>query len=89
MKGRLCAIYRCSRKSELYLYLDKERDPEDLPEQLRRELGRLHPVMTLMITPQRRLARARAEQVLAGIEESGYFLQLPPLPAAGEGMRGG
>lgn len=83
MEGRICQIWRCSRRAELYLYLDKKDSPESLPEELRQQLGRLEPVMVLHITAARKLARVSAEQVLQGIAERGYYLQLPPTPLPG------
>jgi uncharacterized protein YcgL (UPF0745 family) len=34
--------------------------------------------MQLEITPERKLARENAADVLKGIEENGFFLQMPP-----------
>jgi hypothetical protein len=34
--------------------------------------------MTLVLTPQRQLARVKAADVLEGIAERGFFLQMPP-----------
>ena len=38
------------------------------------------PVMLLQLAPGRKLARADAQQVLAAIEEQGFYLQMPPTP---------
>lgn len=83
LKERTCTIYRSSRKRELYVYMDEQAAPEELPEALRRDLGKLSQVMTLLITPERRLARVNARQVLEAIGSKGYFLQLPPNMEAG------
>ena len=78
MMERTCKIYRCARKREMYLYLDEQAAPGDLPEALRKDLGALEEVMTLHLWPARKLARVRAAQVLEAIDRNGYFLQLPP-----------
>ena len=75
---RLCQIYRSPRREEMYLYLDKARGLDDVPEALLRQFGEPEPVMTLLISPERRLARADATEVLAQIETQGYYLQMPP-----------
>lgn len=73
-----CAVYRCSKQDEMYLYLRADLQPDDLPEALRRITGRLHHVMALELTPQRRLARVEAAAVIERLNASGYYLQMPP-----------
>jgi uncharacterized protein YcgL (UPF0745 family) len=34
--------------------------------------------MTMLLHPERKLARADINKVLADIEEQGYYLQMPP-----------
>ena len=66
------------KKEELYLYLDKKDDFSGLPEALLQSVGKLEFVMELELTPERKLAREKAEKVLAGLQEKGFFIQLPP-----------
>jgi hypothetical protein len=73
-----CKIYRSLKKDEMYLYLDAEADLDDLPEGLRRIVGRLELAMELELTPERKLARADVNDVLRNIREKGYHLQVPP-----------
>lgn len=71
-------VYKSLRKDETYLYL-RERDAFDaLPEPLRVQLGTLEFVLEVDLSPPRRLARADAVAVRAGLAGDGYFLQLPP-----------
>ena len=79
---RLCQVYKSPRREEMYLYVDKARGLEDVPEALLRQFGEPEPVMTLLLAPARRLARADPVEVLAQIEKQGYYLQLPPTPEA-------
>ncbi len=65
----------------MYLYVDRERDLEDVPEALLTQFGEPQSLMTLVLTPERKLARAEAAEVLAQIADNGYYLQLPPTPA--------
>lgn len=75
---RICQIFRSSRRAEMYLFVDKAQGLEDLPEALLAQFGEPQPVMTLLLTPTRKLARASAADVLAQIESQGFYLQMPP-----------
>jgi uncharacterized protein YcgL (UPF0745 family) len=78
---RLIEIFKGTRKAESYLYVDKAQGLADVPEVLLAQFGEPRSVMTLMLDPQRKLARANAAEVLAKIEEQGYYLQMPPTQA--------
>lgn len=75
---RICQVFRSPRRAEMYLYVDKARGLEDLPEALLAHFGEPQPVMTLLLTPERKLARASAAEVLAKIDSEGFYLQMPP-----------
>ncbi len=75
---RLVEVFRASRKEEMYLYVDKARGLEDVPEALLRQFGEAKSVMTLLLEPGRKLARADAAEVLAQIDSQGFYLQMPP-----------
>ena len=74
----LCEVFRSPRREGMYLYIDKAQGIEALPEALLASFGQPVSVMTLLLTPERRLARADATAVLGAIEEYGYYLQMPP-----------
>ena len=80
----ICAVFRSRRNPDTYLYVDHHEGLGRVPEELQRELGGTESAMTLVLTPQRRLARTSAAEVLRAIREQGYYLQMPPLP---EGLR--
>lgn len=75
---RLCSVYSGSREDQLYLFVDRNEGLSRVPAALLERFGESRLVMTLVLTPERQLARADAGRVLAAIEENGYFLQLPP-----------
>lgn len=77
----LCEVFRSSRKEETYLYVVKSRGLEDVPEFLLKQFGEPHSVMTLVLDSNRKLARANTQEVLAALEEQGYYLQMPPTHA--------
>jgi uncharacterized protein YcgL (UPF0745 family) len=77
----LVQVYKAAKKEETYLYVRMQRGLEDVPEELLSQFGEMSPVLSLKLTPDKKLARANAQDVLAAIEASGFYLQLPPTPA--------
>ncbi|KAA0011355.1 YcgL domain-containing protein [Billgrantia pellis] len=75
----LCEIFKSPRKEEMYLYVDKRQGLAEVPEALLERFGKPVSTMTLILTPEKRLARADASDVMAAIREKGYYLQLPPV----------
>jgi len=73
-----CFIYKSNKKDQLYLYLDKQDEFSCIPEAILKSIGQPEFVMQLEITPERKLARENAVEVLKGIEEHGFFIQMPP-----------
>jgi uncharacterized protein YcgL (UPF0745 family) len=78
MNNCLVTIYRSKREEGLYLYVEKTEDVSRIPEPLLQQLGKMDVVMTLVLDPARKLARADASKVLSAIEAQGFYLQLPP-----------
>ncbi|MBB3189280.1 YcgL domain-containing protein [Halomonas cerina] len=74
----LCEVFKSPRKEEMYLYVDKRQGLAEVPEALLERFGRPLPAMTLILSPERRLGRATAADVMAAIRDKGYYLQLPP-----------
>ena len=75
---RLIEVFRSPRKAEMYLYVDKAAGYKELPDALLKQFGEPESVMTLVLTPERKLARADAAEVLQQIEAQGFYLQMPP-----------
>lgn len=73
-----CYIYKSSKKDQLYLYLPNKDDFEAIPPILMDTMGKPEFVMELELTAERKLARADAAEVLAGLQEKGFYLQMPP-----------
>ena len=77
-----CIIYRCGKKDEMYLYVPwAEEDTvalDSLPPALFQLTGKLTKVMELELSPDRKLSRANANDVIASIEEKGFYIQMPP-----------
>lgn len=73
-----CQVYRSDKKAETYLYLAEGTDFADLPLELQNHFGAPALVMQLELGRSSRLARVDAKSVLRSLDESGYYLQLPP-----------
>lgn len=75
----LVSIYNSRKREEMYLYVKKGADlQQTVPVKLLEALGTALPVFDLLLTPERKLARAEASEVLRAIDEQGFFLQMPP-----------
>ncbi len=76
----LISIYRSSKREGMYVFVPRETDPASLPSSLLTHFGQPVHAMDLVLTPERRLARAKAGDVLQAINEQGFYLQMPPNP---------
>jgi len=73
-----CSVYRSPKKEGMYLYVPKQNSFERVPAELLQTFGTPGHVMDLELTPDRKLARASAPDVINGINQKGYYLQMPP-----------
>ncbi|MEA2119375.1 YcgL domain-containing protein [Halovibrio sp. HP20-50] len=79
MKDKLiCEVFKSSRKDEMYLYIDKRQGLKQVPEQLLETFGKPVPVFTMLLTADKKLSRVKAVDVVEGIKENGFYLQMPP-----------
>ena len=74
----LCEVFKSPRKEEMYLYVDKREGLARVPEALLERFGKPVSTMTLILSAEKRLGRARAGDVMAAIREKGFYLQMPP-----------
>lgn len=75
----LTAIYKSSKKEELYLYLTKKDDFSAVPDALLQHFGEPVFVMVINLAKREKLAREDIQNVRAKLDEQGYFLQMPPM----------
>jgi len=73
-----CSVIRSSLKDFTYIYLAEDHQFDDLPVALRNVFGEPEFVMTLVLTPDRKLAYENVETVMQNLAEQGYHLQMPP-----------
>jgi len=76
--SRLVKIFKGARKPDAYLYVDFTDELSRVPEALLSQFGDTIEVLSLKLSADRELARADAAEVLAQIERTGFYLQLPP-----------
>ena len=75
---KLCWIYRSAKQNEMYLYMPKKDDFEDIPEVLMSRFGNPSFVMELELHAERKLARADVNEVIKSLADNGFYLQMPP-----------
>ena len=79
---RVIEIFKGHKKEEMYLYVEQKNGLKSVPDDLLATFGQTESVMVLVLTKDKKLARVTASDVLAAIEDQGYFLQMPPPPEA-------
>ena len=79
---RVIEIFKGQKKEEMYLYVEQKNGLKSVPDDLLATFGQTESVMVLLLTKDKKLARVTASDVLAAIEDQGYFLQMPPPPEA-------
>jgi len=81
----ICAVYKSERKSDTYLYVVKQADPEKtlevVPESVAQPLGKLVHVMDIDLSSREQLARVDIEKLKAALQEKGLYIQMPPSQA--------
>ena len=76
----ICDIYRSPKKEGMYLYVEKREGLERVPEALLERFGKPIHAFTMLLTPDKTLARTTPEKVAEALTDKGFYLQLPPPP---------
>ncbi len=71
------SVYKTEKKPGLYLYINKLKGLESIPEGLNQLLGMPVHVMDLLLTPERQLAHVDTGEIRSKISSQGYYLQMP------------
>ena len=72
-------VFRSSKYDGMYLYVEKSLGLKNIPEELMARFGKGISAMVMLLTAESKLARANPENVIKGIREKGFYLQLPPV----------
>lgn len=75
-----CAVYKSIKKDDTYVFIPTTTPLSDLPEELIKILGQAEMVMTLNLTPEKKMARGTAAEVMKSINKQGFHLQMPENP---------
>lgn len=73
-----CYAYKSFKKADTFLYLGVKGRFDILPDELLALFGEPGFVLEFELTEHRTLAQADARQVMANLNEHGYYLQMPP-----------
>ena len=79
LEGKIITqIFRSSKDGDMYLYVEKAKGLDNVPNALMNLFGNATAVMVMVLDESKQLARADATKVMKSIREEGYYLQLPP-----------
>ena len=73
-----CFVYKSLKRPDTYIYLAKKDGFDVLPQSLSDRFGVLELALEFELLPNRRLARTEASVVIQAINDTGFYLQLPP-----------
>lgn len=76
MTRLLAKVYRSPRQEGMYLYVASSDELKRVPEGLLEHFGKPLQAMTLLLSAERKLAHADAQEVIKSIEERGFYLQM-------------
>ncbi|MDG0968677.1 MAG: YcgL domain-containing protein [Porticoccaceae bacterium] len=74
----LCDIYKGSKKEGMYIFVSREDGLSKVPDGLMVRFGAPLRVTTVVLTEDKKLARADAVAVIMDIKNQGFYLQMPP-----------
>ena len=75
-----CEVYKSLKKDETYVFIESTSSLSELPDVLSKVLGQTELVMTLSLTPDKKMARGTAAEIMLSIEKQGFHLQMPEDP---------
>jgi uncharacterized protein YcgL (UPF0745 family) len=74
----MVSAYKSPKKQELFLFVPKEKDLEDLPDELLVMFGEPTHIIDFELTPDRKMARGDAAIVYEAMQSKGFYMQMPP-----------
>ena len=75
-----CEVHKSLKKDETYIFIESTSSLSELPDTLTNVLGQTELVMTLNLTPDKKMARGTAAEIMLSIEQQGFHLQMPENP---------
>lgn len=80
IKEMECAVYKSLKKDDTYVFIPTTTPLSELPEELIKILGQAEMIMTLNLTPEKRMAHGTAAEIMKSIDTQGFHLQMPKNP---------
>ncbi|MCT7940292.1 MULTISPECIES: YcgL domain-containing protein [Shewanella] len=74
----ICTVYKSSRKTDTYLFVEKRDVFDEVPQPLMEMFGTPKLVMLVPLSKRDSLALADIDKVKSELKAKGYYLQLPP-----------
>jgi uncharacterized protein len=78
MKMLILSVYKSPKQDEMYLYVEKAKGLNAVPDELRTLFGTPVHVMDMPLKEDRVLGRADTEKLMKEVLEKGFYLQMPP-----------
>ena len=78
LERKIVQVFRSSKKDDMYIYVEKSKGLEVVPDELLERFGKGIPAMIILLDKDKQLASTNGEKVLTAIQEKGFYLQLPP-----------
>lgn len=75
----LCDVYKTEKTEGLYLFVKPSQRFDELPEELHRLFVNPEKFLEVNLDEHKELAQVKASDVIASLNEKGYFIQLPPV----------
>lgn len=73
----ICSVYKSNKKTDYYLYVERQEKFDRVPDTLINILGNLEFVMDIDLDKRDKLSQADPKEVKQLLIEQGYFLQMP------------
>ncbi len=74
----ICSVFKSLTREGMYLYIEKKKGFDSIPDALRSLFGTEKLAMTLVLAEDKQLARISVKDVIQAIREKGFYLQMPP-----------
>lgn len=75
---KVVEVLTSKRKQGAYLYKEKLKPLNTLPQALLEQLGQLKSVMTIVVTEDKNFAHVDGKKLLDAIAQNGFYLQYTP-----------
>ncbi len=72
-------VYKASSREYLYVYVAEAVGLDKVPAGLLTQFGEPTLVMPLDLAAGQQLGKVRSDEVMAAVEDKGYYLQMPPV----------